>query len=252
MGVESMPAEARPTSAAPVDPAVPEDLAVAYRILADQGVLDAFGHVSVRHPADPKRYLLARNLAPELVTAADIMEFDLDSNPVDAQGRRVFLERFIHGEIYKARADVNAVVHTHSPSVVPFGVTGHAFRPVFHMSAFLWPGVPNFDIRKETGAFTDMLVRDRKIGRALVKVLGDRPMALMRGHGNVVVAPDLKLAVYRAVYAEVNARLQLQAKMLGGPITFLDPEEGRKAEATNASTVDRPWELWRKKAMAKR
>jgi HCOMODA/2-hydroxy-3-carboxy-muconic semialdehyde decarboxylase len=120
------------------------------------------------------------------------------------------------------------------------------------MSAFLWPGVPNFDIRKETGAFTDMLVRDRKIGRALVKVLGDRPMALMRGHGNVVVAPDLKLAVYRAVYAEVNARLQLQAKMLGGPITFLDPEEGRKAEATNASTVDRPWELWRKKAMAKR
>jgi HCOMODA/2-hydroxy-3-carboxy-muconic semialdehyde decarboxylase len=246
-----MTAEVRPQSAGPVDPAVLEDLAVAYRILADQGVLDAFGHVSIRHPADQKRYLLARNLAPELVTAADIMEFDLDSNPVDPKGRRVFLERFLHGEIYKARADVNAVVHTHSPSVVPFGVTGHAFRPIYHMSGFLWPGVPNFDIRKETGAFTDMLVRDRKIGRALAKVLADRPMALMRGHGNVVVAGELKLAVYRAIYAEMNARLQLQAKLLGGPITFLDTEEARLAEMANNGQVERPWELWKKKALAK-
>ncbi len=246
-----MTAEARPQSAGAVHPAVLEDLAVAYRILADQGVLDAFGHVSIRHPADPKRYLLARNLAPELVTAADIMEFDLDSNPVDPKGRRVFLERFLHGEIYKARADVNAVVHTHSPSVVPFGVTGHAFRPIYHMSGFLWPGVPNFDIRKETGAFTDMLVRDRKIGRALAKVLADRPMALMRGHGNVVVAGELKLAVYRAIYAEMNARLQLQAKLLGGPITFLDTEEARLAEAANNGQVERPWELWKKRALAK-
>jgi HCOMODA/2-hydroxy-3-carboxy-muconic semialdehyde decarboxylase len=247
-----MPAEAQPSSAGTVDPELLEDLAIASRILADQGVLDAYGHVSMRHPGEPKRYLLSRNLAPELVTPSDIMEFDLDSNPVDPQGGRLFLERFIHGEIYKARPDVNAVVHTHSPSVVPFGVTSHAFRPVFHMSGFLWPGVPNFDIRKETGGFTDMLVRDGKLGRSLAKVLGDRPMALMRGHGNVVVAPDVKLAVYRAVYAEVNARLQLQAKMLGGPITFLDPEEGRKAEEANNTQIERPWELWKRKAMAKR
>jgi HCOMODA/2-hydroxy-3-carboxy-muconic semialdehyde decarboxylase len=244
-----MSIEQEPRSAGPVAASVIDDLVAASRILADQGVVDAFGHVSLRHPAARDRYLLPRNLAPQLVTAADIMEFDLDSTPVAGQNHRSYLERFIHGEIYKARADVNAVVHTHSPSVVPFGVTDHPFRPIFHMSCFLWPGVPNFDIARESGQATDMLVRDNSLGRSLARVLADKPMALMRGHGNVVVGPDVKIAVYRAIYTEINARLQLQAQMLGGAIAYLDPEEGRLAEVSIMSQIHRPWELWRRKAL---
>ncbi len=238
-------------SAGPVPPELLEDLVAASLILADQGVLDAFGHVSVRHPADPKRYLLSRNLAPELVTSADIVEYDLDSEPVDPKAPRGFLERYIHGEIYKARPDVGSVIHTHSPSVVPFGITTTALRPVYHMSGFLGRGVPNYDIRKESGRMTDILVRDPELGRQLAHVLGDKPMALMRGHGNVVVAADVKIAVYRAVYTELNARLQLQAMLAGGPITFLDPEEGRLTEATIEGQIHRPWDLWKRKIARK-
>jgi HCOMODA/2-hydroxy-3-carboxy-muconic semialdehyde decarboxylase len=193
---------------------------------------------------------MARSLAPELVTAADILEYDLDSNPVDARGRTLFLERFIHGEIYKARPDVKAVVHSHSPSVIPFGVTNVAMRPIFHMSAFLYPGVPVYDIHAG-GEITDMLIRNATLGHALAMTLGDKPVALMRGHGSVTVGPNLPLTVFRSVYTEVNAKLQMQAISLGGPITYLDPEEARKAEASISGTVGRPWELWRKKAMAR-
>ena len=238
-------------SAGPVPSELMENLVAASLILADQGVLDAFGHVSVRHPADPSRYLLARNLAPELVTASDIVEYDLDSEPVTPNAPRGFLERYIHGEIYKARPDVGSVIHTHSPSVVPFGITTTALRPVYHMSGFLGAGVPNYDIRKETGRMTDILVRDPELGRLLANVLGDKPMALMRGHGNVVVAGDVKIAVYRAVYTEMNARIQLQAMMAGGPITFLDPEEGRLIDATIATQIHRPWDLWKRKVSRK-
>ena len=136
-----------------------EDLVAANRILVDQGVLDGYGHVSVRHPADPQRYLMSRSLAPELVTAADVMEYDLDSTPVDARGRTTYLERFIHGEIYRARPDVKAVVHHHSPSVIPFGVGAVPLRPLYHMSAFLGGGVPVYDIKTASGRSTDMLVR---------------------------------------------------------------------------------------------
>src|SRR5215469_5318122 len=147
IGCESISANAQePKSAGPVEVAVLEDLVAANRILVDQGVLDGFGHVSIRHPKDPDRYLMARNIAPELVTAADILEYDLDSNPIDGKGRRTFLERFIHGEVYKARSDVQAVIHSHSPSVVPFGISSHALKPVFHMSGFLAAGVPTWDI----------------------------------------------------------------------------------------------------------
>ena len=238
-------------SAGPAPAALIEDLVAASRILADQGVLDAFGHVSVRHPADPKRYLLSRNLAPESVTIADIVEYDLDSEPVDAKAPRGFLERYIHGEIYKARPEVGAVIHTHSPSVVPFGVTTHAMRPIYHMSGFLWRGVPVYDIAKEAGRMTDILVREPALGADLARVLADKPMALMRGHGNVVVGPDVRIATYRAVYTEMNARLQLQAMLLGGPVTYLDPEEGRLTEAAIDGQIHRPWELWKKKAMAR-
>ncbi|MBI2316518.1 MAG: class II aldolase/adducin family protein [Betaproteobacteria bacterium] len=235
-------------SGGPVDPALIDDLVAASRILAIQGVLDAYGHVSMRHPANPGRYLMSRSLAPELVTASDILEYDLDSNPVDPHAPLAFLERFIHGEIYKARPEVNAVVHSHSPSVVPFGVSSVPLRPIYHMSSFLHPGVPVFEIREAAG-MTDLLVRNPELGAALARSLGERPVALMRGHGNVVVAKSVPLAVFRAIYTEVNARLQTQAIGLGGSVTYLAPEEGRKSEATNAGTIARPWELWKRRAL---
>jgi HCOMODA/2-hydroxy-3-carboxy-muconic semialdehyde decarboxylase len=244
-------AQTAPGSAGPPDPGLVEDLVAANRILVDQGVLDGYGHVSARHDRDPSRYLMSRSLAPELVTAADIMEYDLDSNPVDARDRASYLERFIHGEVYKTRPDVRAIVHNHSPSVIPFGVTGVPLRPLYHMSAFLWEGVPVFDIRQAAGGPSDMLVRTPSLGRALAATLGSRTAALMRGHGAVVVGPSLPQAVFRSVYLELNARLQAQAMALGGPVTYLDPEEARRAAGSVGATVPRPWELWKKKALAK-
>jgi len=244
-------AQTAPVSAGPADPKLIEDLVAANRVLADQGVVDGYGHVSVRHPADPQRYLMSRSIAPEMVTAGDVMEYDLDSNPVDARGRASYLERFIHGEIYRARPDVTAVVHNHSPSVIPFGVSTAPLRPLYHMSAFLWPGVPVFEIRTAGGPATDMLIRDASLGRALAGSLGAGPVVLMRGHGAVVVGGSLPEAVFRSVYTEVNARLQAQAMALGGPVTFLDPEEAKRAQASIAGTMGRPWELWRKKALAR-
>src|SRR5438093_11377717 len=184
-------AQSAPASAGPVDPALIEDLVAANRILVDQGVVDGYGHVSVRHDKAADRYLMSRSLAPELVTVADIMEYDLDSVPVDPRGRAVYLERFIHGEIYRVRPDVRAVVHNHSPSVIPFGVTGAPLRPLYHMSAFLWPGVPVFEIRSAGGPATDMLIRDAALGQALARSLGAGPVALMRGHGAVVVGASV-------------------------------------------------------------
>jgi HCOMODA/2-hydroxy-3-carboxy-muconic semialdehyde decarboxylase len=247
----SMPntAQEAATPAGPVDAVVLEDLVAANHILVDQGVLDGFGHVSIRHPHAPNRYLMARNIAPDLVTAADILEYDLDSNAIDANGQRTFLERFIHGETYKARPDVQAVIHSHSPTVVPFGISSHALKPVFHMSGFLAVGVPVWDIREAVGGPSNMLVTSIALGKDLAIALGDKPVALMRGHGNVVVGPDLRIAVYRAVYTEINARLQLQAQGLGGQLNFLTEEEGKMAEAIIMTQIERPWQLWRKKAL---
>ena len=235
----------------PLASALIDDLVAANRILVDQGVLDGYGHVSVRRPADPQRYLMSRSIAPELVTAADVMEYDLDSNPVDARGRATYLERFIHGEVYRVRPDVRAVVHDHSPSVIPFGVSTAPLRPLYHMSAFLGGGVPVFDIKTASGQSTDMLVRTAALGKSLAQTLGTRPVALMRGHGAVVVGASLPLVVFRAVYTEMNARLQAQALALGGPVTYLDDEEARRAEASVGGTVTRPWELWRRKALGR-
>ncbi|HTO11933.1 MAG TPA: class II aldolase/adducin family protein [Candidatus Binatia bacterium] len=244
-------AQAAPASAGPVDPALIDDLVAANRILADQGVVDGYGHVSVRHPAKPQRYLMSRSIAPETVTAADIMEYDLDSTAVDARGRVSYLERFIHGEIYRARPDVKSVVHNHSPSVIPFGVSTVPLRPLYHMSAFLGGGVPVFDIKAAAGGPTDMLVRNPALGRALAATLGPRPAALMRGHGCVVVGASIQMAVFRSVYTEMNAKLQAQAMALGGPVTYLDDEEARLAAGSVGGTVVRPWDLWRKKALGR-
>lgn len=240
-----------PASGGAADPAAIEDLVVASHILAAEGVLDGFGHVSIRHPRAPDRYFITRSLAPALVTVADIMEFDLDLRPVDQRGRKVFLECCIHGQIYKARPDVLAVVHSHSPTVIPFGITQVAMRPVFHMAGFLPHGVPVFEIR-DTGGMTDILIRDNRLGHALAETLGHHTCALMRGHGNVVVGPSLQAAVYRAVYTEVNARLQAQAIALGGPITYLDPRESAVILGRKDANYDRPWAMWKRKVTGER
>ncbi len=233
------------------DPKLIEDLVAANRILVVQGVVDGYGHVSVRDDRDPSHYLMSRALAPELVTAADILEHDLDNNAPDAQGRALYLERFMHGAIYQARPDVKAIVHNHSPSVIPFGVSGVPLRPLYHMSAFLRAGAPVFDIRAAAGAQTDMLVRTPELGRALAKVLGANAVALMRGHGAVVVGTSLPHAVFRSIYTELNARLQAEALGLSKKVVYLAPEEARQAEATMESTIPRAWELWKRKALPK-
>jgi HCOMODA/2-hydroxy-3-carboxy-muconic semialdehyde decarboxylase len=233
-----------------VDRTLIDDLVAASRILADQGVLDAFGHVSVRHPGNPEHFLMSRSLAPALVTADDIMEFDFDGNAIDARGRAVFLERFIHGSVYRARSDVMAVVHSHSPAVIPFGVTKAPLKALYHNAAFLAAGVPVFDIREKFGA-TNMLVGNVAIGAALAETLGDKPVALMRGHGDVVTGPTLPLAVFRAVYTEVDARLLQQAIALGGEVNTLTPEEGVLADKVNEAIVGRAWDLWKKRVSAK-
>ena len=240
-----------PTSGGPVDPALIEDLVAANRILTDQGVLDQSGHVSIRHPANPNRYLMARSRSPALVTAEDIMEFDLDSNPVDQRGGRLALERFIHGEAYKARQDVNAVIHSHSPSVIPFSVTSVPLRPIILPAAFLWTGVPVFETRNAGVPAPDMLIRNRDLGKALANALGDKRVALLRGHGNVVVGPDVRTAVRYAIYTEMNARLLIVTIGLGGgPINYISAEEGA-ARDKNPGIPARAWELWKIKAMAK-
>jgi HCOMODA/2-hydroxy-3-carboxy-muconic semialdehyde decarboxylase len=225
-------------------------LVCAYRILADHGVIDGYGHVSVRSDRDPNRYFISRSLAPELVTEADIMEFDLDSNPIEQLGRAMYLERFIHGEIYKARPEVKAVVHNHSPSVIPFGVTTVTLRPIYHMASFVGEGVPTFEIRDAQQA-TDLLVSSPYLGQALAKTLGNKPAALMRGHGAVTVGQNLTRAVGRSVYLEMCARLQMQAMAIAGPggkITYLD--DGEVRASAPRQDYERAWNLWRSKALA--
>jgi HCOMODA/2-hydroxy-3-carboxy-muconic semialdehyde decarboxylase len=223
------------------------DLVSANHILFKEGVLDGFGHVSVREERDPERFLLSKSIAPVTVTARDVMEFGMDGEPLNPRGRRPYLERFIHSEIYRARPDVQAIVHSHSPALIPFGITGTSLRPVFHMSGFLGSATPIFEIREAGGPATDMLIRDRKLGAALARTLGAASFALMRGHGSVAVGATLKQVVYRAIYAEVNARLQSEAVRLG-TITFLNEQEAANASRTNDGVIDRPWELWKKRA----
>ena len=227
-----------------------EDLVAANRILAAHGVIDAYGHVSMRSPRDPKRYYVARAIAPETVQVEDILEYDLDSRPIDDKGAESVRERFIHGEIYKARPDVIAVVHNHSPSVLPFSVTGVPMRAMFHMAAFVGEGVPNFEIR-DFRQGTDLLVKDPFLGQALAGILGASPAALMRGHGAVVVGENLARAVGRSVYLEISARMQMQAIFLAGPggkIAWLDDAE---VHASNPlQNYKRAWPAWREKALA--
>ena len=228
------------------------NLVAASHILANEGVLDGLGHVSMRHPDNPQRYLMSRSLAPALVKASDVLEYDLDSNAVERQGRELFLERFIHGEAYKARPDVMAVIHSHSPTTIPFSVSRTPLQPVFNGAAFLSPSVPVFDIRNVAG-MTDSLIGNGDLGKALGKILGQGAVALLRGHGNVVVGETVQQVVYRAIQTELNARLQLQAAMLSGPVIYLAPEEATKVNARSgpdATQIRRTWELWKRKVPA--
>ena len=228
--------------------AVIEDVVAGNRILAQHGVLDGFGHVSARHPDEAGRYFLSCSLAPELVTAADVMLYDLDSNALNGDARKPYLERFLHGEIYKARPEVMAIVHSHSPSVIPFAASSIKLRPIYHMSGFLRGETEVFDMRAHFGC-TDMLIRNGAHGAALAATLGAHGVALMRGHGFVAVAGSVPEVIYRAIYTELNASMQQRAIGLGGTVTYLDEEEARLAEATNRGVLERPWNLWKKQAL---
>ncbi len=224
------------------------ELAIANRILFNEGVLDGFGHISVRNPNDSNRFFIARSMAPALVTQDDIVEVDLDGVVHDPQGRRTYAERFIHSEILRARPDVHSVVHSHSPSVIPFGVTGYQLRPICHMSGFLGGSTPVYEIRDFIGETSDLLVRSQELGRSLADTLGQETVAIMRGHGSVVVGVSIKQAVYRAIYTENNARLQLQAKPLGN-INYLTPGEAQASAEMNDEHLDRPWQLWKRRVL---
>lgn len=223
-----------------------QDLVDANRILAHLGVLDGFGHVSVRHESDKNLFLISRSMAPALVTVDDLLLCDLKGNVVDPNGRRSYVERFIHSSIYSARPDVQAVIHSHSPALIPFGVTGVRLRPICHMSGFLGnQGTPVFEIRDAMNESTDMLIRNAALGDALAISLGKSSVALMRGHGSVAVGNSLKQAVFRAFYTENNAKLQLQAQQLG-VINFLNDDEANLSAISNDEHLNRPWELWLK------
>ena len=217
-------------------------LVYANRILYDQGIVDGLGHVSVRHPDQDGVFLPSCNRAPGLVKRQDIVCYDLDGNAVSETTERPYLERFIHSEIYRARPDVVAVVHSHSPSVIPFAITHNPLKPVFHMSGFLGSGSAHFEIREAAGN-SDMLIRSAYLGEALAKSLGKHNCVLMRGHGSTVVGTSLEQVVYRAIYAEVNAKLQLAANGLGA-ISFLNEEEAKLASDMNDGQIPRSWNLW--------
>ena len=235
--------DAKLSSAGPVDARLIEDLVAASRILAHHGVLDAWGHVSMRHPSNPQRYLMSRARAPAMVSIEDIMEFDLDSNPVDQRDRRCFLERFIHGNAFKARPDVNAVVHSHSPTIVPFSVTEQPLRAISSVASFLACGCPVFDFHKVSRT-KGLLITNNEQGAELAKVLGDKPVALMRGHGNLVVAPDIARVVHRALYTEVNAKQLATALSFGKPVKYVQPDE-----AQDPARLGDSWEVWKTQAM---
>jgi ribulose-5-phosphate 4-epimerase/fuculose-1-phosphate aldolase len=221
------------------------DLVLANKILFGLNVVDAFGHISVRHPKDPNHYLMARHLPPGMVTAKDIVLFDMDSTPLTHSDKPQYSERFIHSEIYKLRPEVMSVVHCHAYSLIPFGAAkGARLRPMFHMCGFLGCGVPIFEIRK-AGGNTDMLIRTAELGRALAESLGDKNVVLMRGHGATMIGNSIQESVFRSVYSMENASIQMQAHLLSdsGEVEFLNDEEAEKS--SRGRNVPRSWSLWK-------
>jgi ribulose-5-phosphate 4-epimerase/fuculose-1-phosphate aldolase len=226
-------------------------LVIANRILANEGVVDAYGHVSIRHPRHPARYLLACSRSPELVERADIMEFTLDGNPVNDDGRAPYLERFIHGAIYEARPDIHAVVHAHAEDVLPFTITATPLRPVIHSGSFMGARVPVWDIADAFGDQTNLLVTNMPQGRDLARCLGGNSVALMRGHGFAAAAQSLIEVVRISVYVPRNARALMAAMRLGGEIKSLAQGEiAARAAGYKPYSVEtwRAWEYWAKRA----
>ena len=226
-----------------------EDLVTAYKILLNEDVLDGFGHVSVRSATDPSRFLMPYALPPSLVRVEDVIEYTVaDSQPVNSGGRKVNGERYIHGEVYKARPDVQAVIHSHSQAVIPFSVAGVALRPVIVQAGFLPFETPNFEIRDaRADGERGMQITNIARGAALAKKLGNAPAALMRGHGNVVVGASVKQATVYAVYIDVNARMQAAALALNPSIVLMDePELFDPSEFD----INRPWEHYRQKIVS--
>jgi ribulose-5-phosphate 4-epimerase/fuculose-1-phosphate aldolase len=247
MGDEAEPNRMRKETPMPKLDYLIEELVTGNRILAREGVVDSFGHISVRHPDNPQRYLLSRSRAPDCIEKDDIMEFTLDGTAVDVRGRAPYLERFIHGALYEARPDVMSVVHNHSESVIPFGVTGRKIRPIFHMGASIGHEVPVWDSHDHFGD-TALLVENMEMGRDLAKLIGSGGTALMRGHGATVAGKNIRHAVYISVYLEVNARLQKEAMDMG-EVKYLHPGEIDKVgERTGPYGINRAWENWCRRA----
>ncbi len=224
-------------------------LVTANRILAREGVVDAFGHISVRTPGAPDRFILSRSRSPELVTLDDLLEFGLDGEPIEADGPTPYAERYIHAAIYEARPEIHSVVHNHAHDVIPFGVTGVKLRPMFHTAARMGAEIPVWDIADEFGD-TNLLVVNMDQGRDLAKSLGDNRVVLMRGHGCAIAGDSIHSAVSGSIYTQVNARLQMQAMRMG-EVRYLSPGE---IEVHRTSTYgatagrDRAWEYLRRRA----
>lgn len=215
----------------------------ASRILYALGIVDAFGHVSCRHPERPDRFLMSRSMAPGLVTIDDVVEHDLDGNAPSAPETKLFVERFIHAEIYRNRPEVGGVAHSHAMTVVPFTAVDVEVRPVAHTCGFLLGTGPAFDIADHAGDGTDLLVRDAGLGRALAAHMGEQAVVLMRGHGFTTVGATIEEAVFRAYYTAANCELQMAALRLGEP-HYLSPAEAAACDASTRKQVDRAWNLW--------
>jgi ribulose-5-phosphate 4-epimerase/fuculose-1-phosphate aldolase len=231
--------------------AVTRELVVANRILSREDVVDAYGHVSVRHPDNPNRFLIATSIAPELVTEDDIVELDLDCAPITDDGRPLYHERFIHGAIYQSRLDVQAVVHAHSEDVLPFAISTSPLRPVIHSGSFMGAKVPVWDIAEKFGTGTNMLVTNIEQGLDLAKALGGNNVTLMRGHGFAAAARSLIEAVRMSVYVPRNARALTRARMLGGDIKPLHDGEIAARNAgykPHSLETNRAWQYWAHKA----
>ena len=220
-----------------------EDLVYANRILAAHGILDGFGHVSARSPDNPDHFLLARSLAPAQVTAQDILEFDLNGEPVTPTSQRLYVERFIHAGAYRARRDVGAVIHSHSPEILAFSITRAPLRAAIHDAAFLGTGVPVFDADSD-GSNGSLLIRNMAQADALAAALGGNAAVLIRGHGDVIVGRSAADVVTRAIYVDKNAKVQKEAALLGGPVSFITPVEvAERARLLAAYTEARDWNL---------
>ncbi len=242
---------ARKSRARQLDPALLADLVAANHILADQGVLDAWGHVSVRDPENPERFWLSRSVAPSLVTAEDILEHDIDSEPVSPDGRKLYIERYIHGEAYRARPDVMAVCHHHSPTLVSFSVSRTLLRPLTGPAGFLGTGVPVFDIR-DVDKGPVLIIVNAEQGRAAARALGQHAVLLLARHGAIAVGNSLRQVVWRGVYSELNARQQIDAMRLGPDVDYLSPEEAAYAAERVPPDNERAWNLWKLDAAKRR